>query len=79
MTFVDIIKRWGEADLAKDLGLPTKNVRRWVDNGSIPAEWFAAIARAAAHRGDADITADRLAKVAEDRRLAKTESRDEAA
>lgn len=79
MTCVEIINRWGVSDLAKDLGIPSKNVRRWVDFDSIPAEWFAAMARAAELRGHADITVERLAEIAEARRLAKAEARSEAA
>lgn len=69
MECVDVIERWGVAELARDLGLPTKNVRRWLDFDSIPAEWFAAVARAAVRRGYHDITVDALARGAEARRL----------
>jgi hypothetical protein len=73
MIFASVISRWGVAELAADLGLPTKNVRRWVDNDSIPAEWFAAVARAADVRGHADITVEKLAMLAEERRLRRAQ------
>ncbi len=71
MWFSPLIERWGVAVLAADLGLPTKNVRRWVDLDSIPAEWFAAIARAAAKRGLEGINLEQLAALAEGRRIAR--------
>lgn len=71
MFFSPLIERWGVAEMAADLGLPTKNVRRWVDLDSIPADWFAAIARSARSRGDREITEKHLAALAEQRRLAK--------
>jgi len=74
MFFAPIIERFGIPDLATAVGLPTKNVRRWVDLDSIPAEWFAAVARAAKRRGFRDITVDHLARVAERRRLARSEA-----
>lgn len=77
MTCVEIIARWTVTELAKDLGIPAKNVRRWVDFDSIPADWFAAIARAAELRGFHDITVEALADVAEARRLAKAAGRAE--
>lgn len=69
MIFVSLIERWGVAELAADLELPTKNVRRWVDSDSIPAEWFAAIGRAAEKRGFSDVTVTTLADLAERRRI----------
>lgn len=72
MRCVDIIQKWGVAELAKDLGLPAKNVRRWLDFDSIPAEWFAAVARAAVCRGYHQITVDALAQGAEARRLGRS-------
>lgn len=69
MHFEPIIARWGISELASDLSLPAKNVRRWVDQDSIPAEWFVAVARAAETRGFKDISVERLARVAEERRL----------
>jgi hypothetical protein len=79
MTFADILARWGLAELASDLGLPVKNVRRWSDLGSIPSEWFAAVVRAAEGRGFHDITLEALAAAAEARRLARTPAASEAA
>lgn len=74
MNYVELITDWGIPELARDLGLPTKNVRRWVDFDSIPAEWFTAVARAADLRGRHEITVSKLAEIAEARRLAKTEA-----
>ena len=73
MTFAQILSRWGLAELAGDLGLPVKNVRRWSDLGSIPSEWFAAVVRAAGARGFHDITLETLADAAEARRLARAQ------
>lgn len=56
------------------MGLPTKNVRRWVDSDSIPAEWFAAVVRAAEQRGFADVTPEKLLMLAEERRLRRSSS-----
>lgn len=77
MTCVELISRWGVVELAKDLGLPVKNVRRWIDFDSIPADWFAAIGRAAELRGFSDVTVEALAEIAEARRLAKAAQRGE--
>lgn len=72
MTFLDIIDRWpSPQDLAADLDLPAKNVRRWVDIGSIPSEWFVAVEKAARNRGFRDINIKALAAAAHERRLAK--------
>jgi hypothetical protein len=71
MFFAPLIHDWGVAEMASALGLPTKNVRRWVDLDSIPADWFAAIARAARKSGRRHITAAHLAELAERRRLAR--------
>lgn len=69
MIFRPLIERWGIAELATALALPTKNVRRWWDSDSIPAEWFSAIGRAAEARDFEDITVEHLAELAERRRL----------
>ena len=71
MHFTPLIHRWGVTELASDLGLPTKNVRRWVDLDTIPSEWFAAVARASRRRGRPSITLTELAAMAEGKRLAK--------
>lgn len=62
----------GAAELARALDLPgddqgAKQVRAWIYRDSIPAEWFAAIARVAAKRGQA-VTVESLAVMAENRR-----------
>lgn len=72
MFFAPIIERWGIAEMATALGLPTKNVRRWVDLDSIPADWFAAIERAAIKADKPEVTVSHLAEVAEQRRLARS-------
>lgn len=69
MWFIPTIERLGEAKLACALGIPLKNVRRWIDLDSIPAEWFAPIARAALALGQPDISVEFLADQAEARRL----------
>lgn len=71
MFFKPLIERWKVADMATDLGIPQKNVRRWVDGDSIPADWFSAVVRAAQERGFQDITAEKLAELAEARRIAR--------
>ncbi len=69
--FTPVIMRWTEARLlARDLGLPAKNVRRWIDLDTIPADRFKGVAEAARVRGFDEITVDLLATIAEDRRLA---------
>ena len=72
MFFAPLIEKWGPAELATDLGLPTKNVRRWIDNDSIPAEWFAAIARCAADKKLKGIDERTLAALAEARRIGRS-------
>lgn len=72
MTFTDIIDLWPSVhDLAGDLGLPAKNVRRWIDTSSIPAEWFLAVQGAAAARGFDQVTVETLSEAAHSRRLAR--------
>ena len=72
MTFTDIIARWPTLQqMAGDLGLPVKNVRRWQDIGSIPAEWFVAVQTAAKARGFGDITVRSLSEAAHARRLSR--------
>jgi hypothetical protein len=78
MFFAPLINDWGIAEMAAALGLPTKNVRRWVDLDSIPADWFAAIARIAGKHGRGHITEAHLAAIAERRRLAKHPAQDAA-
>ena len=70
--FVPVIRRWSKVvDFAADVGAPERSVREWLRNDSIPATWFAAVVRAAIARGFIDITADRLAELAERKRLSK--------
>jgi hypothetical protein len=68
--FTPLIDRWaGLPEFAGDVGCPVKTAREWRRNDSIPAQWFAAVVRAAISRGFREITADHLAVVAERRRL----------
>lgn len=69
MFFAPIINRFGIATLAEGLGLPAKNIRRWLDLDSIPAEWFSPVVRFAAAAGYPDITHEFLSSRAEARRL----------
>lgn len=78
MTYVDLIKAWGLKQMAADLGLPVKNVRRWEDFDSIPADWFVAVAAAAAKTGRHDITVEKLAQMAEAKRLMKAATKEAA-
>lgn len=72
MTFPEIISRWPTLQaLASDLGLPVKNVRRWRDLGSIPAEWFVAVVEAARARGFDDVDLVTVAAAAHGRRLSR--------
>lgn len=78
MIFTPIIALWGPGPdddavkaLASDLGLATKNVRRWVDLDTIPVDWFGAVVRAAKARGLDEVTEARLIAIAEGRRLKK--------
>jgi hypothetical protein len=71
MSFCRVIQDVGVARLATGLGLPPKNVRRWVDNDSIPAEWFAPISRLGLMVNGEELSVEYLAGVAEQRRLAR--------
>lgn len=68
MFFTPIIERRGIGRLAAELGLPKKNIRRWVDSDSIPAEWWKPVA---ARRV---ATLKELADAAEAKRLSRTET-----
>lgn len=79
MWFRPLISRWNDAEpgqddtsiarLGADLDLKSKNVRQWWERDSIPADWFAAVARAAEARGFSEITVEALANTAERRRV----------
>lgn len=70
--FRPVIKRWPTAvELAADIGTTEFSVRQWLRSDSIPAAWFAPVARAAARRDFEDITVESLAALAERRRKAK--------
>lgn len=68
MFFKPIIARLGINELAKVLGIPAKNVRRWDDMDSIPADWWKPIAEAGV------ATLEELAQLAEARRVARSEA-----
>jgi len=74
MYFKPLIESWGIGDIAKALELPAKNVRRWVDSDSIPAEWFAPLARAAERHGKPGFSVHDLALLAERRRVERSGS-----
>lgn len=69
MFFIPIINRFEIAILAAGLGVPTKNIRRWIDLDSVPAEWFSPLVRFSAANGHSDITHELLSSRAEARRL----------
>jgi len=71
MHFRPLILDIGIHELAVALQLPPKNVRRWVDNDSIPAEWFKAVSQAARRLGHRGISVSTLAEIAEQKRLSK--------
>lgn len=68
MFFKPIIARLGINELARVLGIPAKNVRRWDDMDSIPADWWKPICEANV------ATLEELAKTAEARRVARSEA-----
>jgi len=72
MFFEPLILAWGLRQLAADLGLPVKNVRRWLDADSIPAEWFAPIARLEKRVNGTLVTTGHLSHLAEQRRIARS-------
>lgn len=71
-SFRDVIARWPTvAAFAREVGALERTAMSWWQRDSIPAEWFAAVVRAAVIAGFLDVTADRLMAIAELRRLAK--------
>ena len=68
MFFTPIIDRRGIADTAKAVGLPTKNVRRWTDMDSIPADWWLKLSEVGI------ATLDELAQAAEARRVSRLDT-----
>ena len=83
-SFAAIIGLWDTArDLAKDIGRDedagAKLVQAWKMRDSIPAEWFAAIERAAKDRGLPGVSVDLMARLAEENRLGKETARQDAA
>jgi len=79
MFFTPIIRRFDIATLSQGLGIPVKNIRRWIDLDSIPAEWFSPVVRHAQQMGHADISHELLSSRAEARRLHLRASRSERA
>lgn len=72
--FAPLIRRWPTVVVfAEEVGCPERSAREWLRIDSIPAAWFNAVALAASKRpADAfgDVTVERLADIAEARRLA---------
>lgn len=70
--FEPLIRRWPTVtEFASDVGSSEPVARQWVRSDSIPAAWFAPVARAALRRGFSEITLDFLADRAEKRRLSR--------
>lgn len=70
--FEPIIRRWDTVTaFAADVGCSEPVARQWVRGDSIPAAWFAPVARAALKRGFAEVTLESLADRAERRRLVR--------
>lgn len=69
-TFRDVISRWPTVpSMGVDAGVGERTAFSWWQRDSIPADRFAAIIRAARLRGYEGVTAERLAEIAEKRRL----------
>lgn len=51
------------ADLGRDLGVPYPTVSAWKQRGSIPAEYWRDVVRAARRRGHLEVTAEALAEL----------------
>lgn len=64
-SFADIIGLWPTAEaLGSDIGETGLVVRAWKRRNNIPSEHWAAIIRAAGHRGFVAVTADLLTDLA---------------
>lgn len=69
-TVRNLIGRWDRlGDFARSVGCAPATANHWRRRDSIPAEWFAAVARAAQAKGFQDVTPDALARRAERKRL----------
>ena len=74
--FRPLIARWDEVTaFANEVGCARTLASEWKRQDSIPAAWFSSVVRAALKRGFTDISADFLAHLAEQRRLAKEAER----
>lgn len=70
--FEPIIRRWESVPaFCADVGCSEPVARQWIRGDSIPAAWFAPVARAGLKRGFAEITLEMLADRAERRRLVR--------
>lgn len=71
MFFTPVIEQLGGPhELGAALGLPAKNVRRWIDLDTIPVDRFREVERAAKRKGVTGVTVQRLVSLAEERRAA---------
>jgi len=70
--FSDVIGAWPTvAIFAAEVGTNERTAMSWFQRDSIPADWFAPVARAALARGILGATEFTLAAIAERRRLTK--------
>lgn len=70
--FQHVIALWGSVSaFAADLGVNERTAMSWWQRKSIPSEWFAAVVRSAERRGFIEVTAEKLALIAEARRFAR--------
>lgn len=71
-SFIPIIERFGKTpDFARAVGMSVGAAKQARRRDSIPAEWFSAVARAAASQGLDGIDEALLSEIAEQRRLVK--------
>lgn len=67
----DLINRWTpRSKLAEEIGANLATVHKWAEADRIPAQWQAAVIRAAQARGYADIDAEWMVRVHEGVRAA---------
>ena len=70
-SFRDIIALWDlPSELAEEIGAKANTVSKWAQRDFVPPEWWTAVGDAAQRRGFEDVTAARMAKLAEARRAA---------
>jgi len=64
-TYLDIMNAWDtRKGLAADLDVTDTSVRKWVERGKIPCEYWLDVTTLAAKRGHPEITLEVLAKIA---------------